>query len=143
MKDLRPALRALLLGDAAVLAAVTTSGVSRIYPGVLPQGITLPSIVQNLISEGSGYHMQGDDGLVQARVQLDCWALTQDAAVSLAGLVFDLLSGFHGTVSFGSDSPQQSIVVRGVFHDQGRDDYDPVPKLFTRRRDYLIWYAAR
>lgn len=143
MKDLRPAFRALLLSDAAILAAVTTSGVSRIFPGILPQGETRPSVVQNLITEGSGYHMRGDDGLIQVRVQVDCWALTQDLAVNLANLVFDRLTGFSGSVVFGSDSPQQEIVVRGVFHDQGRDDYDPVPKLFDRRRDYLIWYAAR
>lgn len=143
MKDIRPALRAVLLADTAVLAAITTSGVSRMYPGVLPQGETRPTIVHNLITEGTGYHMQGDDGLVQERVQIDCWAQSQDAAVALANLVFDRLSGYRGTIAFGSNSPQDSIVVRGVFHDQGRDDYDSLAKLFDRRRDYLIWYAER
>jgi hypothetical protein len=143
MKDIRPALRAFLLADVAVSAAITTGGVSRLYPGVLPQGIAEPSIVQNLITEGSDYHMQGDSGLMQVRVQIDCWALTQDLAVSLANLVFDRLSGHSGTIAFGSNSPQDSIVVRGVFHDTGRDDFDQLAKLHSRRRDYLIWYAER
>lgn len=140
MKDIRPALRALLLGDGSISALV---GGSRIYPGIMPQGITATSIVQNLITEGTAYHMQGDDGLMQARIQVDCWALTQDAAVALANLVFDRLSGYRGVVLFGSNSPQESIVMRGVFHDQGRDDYDDIAKLHRRSRDYLFWYADR
>lgn len=140
MKDIRPALRAFLLADGDVSSAV---GASRIYPGTLPQGVTLPSIVQNLITEGSDYHMQGDSGLMQARIQVDSWALTQDLAVSLAALVYDRLSGHRGTIAFGSNSPQETIVVQGVFHDQGRDDYDATAKLHSRRRDFLFWYAAR
>lgn len=136
----------MLLADAAVLAAVTTGDspdVRRIYPAILPQGITAPSIVQNLITEGIGYFMQGDDALMQARVQLDAWALTQDLAVSLAGKVFDRMSGFSGTVVYGSNSPQDSIVVQAVFHNQGRDDYDDGSKMFVRRRDYILWFLVR
>lgn len=146
MKDIRPALRSILIADAAVAATVSSGNspdLYRIYPGVLPQGITLPSIVQNLISEVMGYIMQGDDGLMQARIQVDAWALTQDLAVSLASKVYDKLSGFSGTVTYGSNSPQDSVVVRAIFHDQGRDDYDSASKMYVRRRDYLIWYAAR
>lgn len=143
MKDIRNALRALLIGDDDIDGVITASEISRIYPVVLPQGIILPSIVYNLITEGTDYHMQGPSGLIQARYQIDCWAQTQDAAVSLANLVKDKLSGFRGLVPFGSESPQEEIIIRGVFHDQGRDDYDPVAKLFRRQCDYLIWYADR
>lgn len=138
MKDIRAATRTILLADSPVSVAV---GAARIYPGILPQGITLPSIVQNLISEQIDYHMGGDDGLVSARVQIDSWALTQDAAVLLANLVFDALSGYSGTVVYGSNSPQDTMVIRAVFHDQGRDDYDSTAKMFVRHRDYLFWYG--
>jgi Protein of unknown function (DUF3168) len=141
MKDIRAGLRALLIGDATILATVGGNPSPRIYPGVLPQGQTQTSIVQNLITEGSDYHMQGGSGLGQARVQIDCWATTQDAAVALANMVFDRLSGHRGTILFGSNSPQDEVVVQGIFHDQGRDDFDSVAKLHTRRRDYLIWYS--
>ncbi|RJP54169.1 MAG: DUF3168 domain-containing protein [Anaerolineaceae bacterium] len=137
MKDIRPALRALMLADADVSTAV---GGSRIYPDILPQGVTLPSVVTNLITELTDYHMQGASGLAQVRIQVDCWALTQDIAVDLANKVKDVLSAFAGTVLYGSSSPQTSIVIQGIFADQGRDDYDSVSKLFTRRRDYFVWY---
>ena len=143
MKDLRKAIRAFLLADSTVSTLV---GATRIYPGTLPQGVAqtsvVPAVVQNLITESSDYHMQGDSGLGQARVQLDCWAQTQDEAVELANLVFDRLSGASGTIEFGMNSPLENVAVQGVFHDQGRDDYDSVAKLYTRRRDFLIWYEA-
>lgn len=138
MKDIRAAIDRILLTDAAVSAAV---GGHRIWPGIMPQNTTLPSLVQNLITEGVNYHMQGDDGLVTSRVQIDAWALTQNLAVSLANKVFDRLSGFSGNVTFGTNSPQQTIVVQAVFHDQGRDDYDSTAGMFVRRRDYIFWYA--
>jgi hypothetical protein len=137
MKDISAAIRAILLADPAVSAAV---GGVRVYPGILPQGVTLPSIVQNLITEAIGYHMQGDDGLIRSRMQIDAWALTRDLAVSLANLSFETLSGYSGIVTFGTNSPQISMVIGGVFHDQGRDDYDPTTKMFVRRRDYFFWH---
>jgi hypothetical protein len=146
MKDIRSAVRDILMSDAAVLAAVTTGNSPdkpRIYPGTLPQGVTAPSIVQNIITEDVGYVMSRDDGLMLTRLQLDAWAKTPDEAVALGGLVFDCLTGFSGTVSYGSNSPQTDVVVRAIFHDQGRDDYDATAQKYSRRRDYMVWYVVR
>jgi hypothetical protein len=144
MKDVRPAIRAILLADPLVNAAVTSGGTQpRIYPVILPQGITAPSLVQNLISETTGYHMQGDDGLMTSRTQIDAWATNPDDAVHLAGLVFDCLSGYTGIVAFGSNSPQSNMTVRGIFQDQGRDEYDSDSKMHVRHRDFMVWYVER
>lgn len=137
MKDIRSALRAILLGDSTISTAIDAS---RIYPGILPQGVTQQSIVYTIVGEDSDYNMQGSSHLARDRIQLDCWAQTVDAAVVLANLVKDELSGFRGTVSYGSNSPQDSVVIHAVFHDQGRDEYDSTAKLHARRRDYFIWY---
>jgi hypothetical protein len=146
MKDVRAATRAILIADPAVAAAVSTgeaSGVYRIYPAILPQGVSAPSVVQNLVTEDMGYDMQGDISLMVARTQLDAWATTPDAAVSLAGKVFEAMSGYAGLVVYGSNSPQDSMIVQAIFHDQGRDDYDSTMKMHVRRRDYLIWHVVR
>lgn len=135
MKDIRFALHALL--------TATDGGFTRIYPVVLPQGVTNPSIIYNFISESSDYHMLGSSGLSQARFQIDCWSLTPDQSVLLANQVYDILSGFRGTVPYGTNSPQDSIVIQAVFHDQGSETYDAIAKLYTRRRDYLFWYTDR
>lgn len=139
MKDIRPALRALLLGDAMV---ATISG-GRIYPVRLPQGQRLASIVYNRISELGDYHMLGPSGLAWARMQIDCWAEKQDDAVTLANAVYDRLSGFRGIVLFGSNSPLDQIDIKAIFLDQGREDYDEIAELYRMSRDYIIRYAER
>lgn len=138
MKDIRPAIRQILLNDPTLNAYV---GGTRIYPVLLPQGVTAPSVVQNLITEASDYHTQGPSGLGAARVQIDCWALTADQSVVLGDMVHDELSGFSGIVTWGSNSPPSDLLIRGIFKDQGRDDYDPVSKLYSRRRDFMVWFS--
>lgn len=142
MIDLRPAIRTILLSDPAITAVVGASPNDRIYPGVLPQGETRPSIVYNQISEFLTYHMQGGTNQMSARMQINAWAASQAASVALAGLVFDKLSGYKGIVSYGG-SPAVSVDIQGVFHDNGADETDTAsnPFRYSRRRDYIFWYV--
>lgn len=137
MKDIRAALRALMLANGAVSSAV---GASRIFTGTLPQGQTSLSVVQNLVTEGTDYIMRGASGLAEMRIQIDCWGQTQDLAVDLANKVKDAISGYRGTQLYGSSSPQNSVVIQGIFADQGGDDYDSTAQLHRRRRDYIVRY---
>lgn len=136
MKDIRPALRALLLDDGAVAALV---GGQRVYPVQLEQGQTSPSLVYHRVTEVADYHMQGPSGLVQITLQLDAWATTQSGAVELADAAYDRLSGFSGLIDLGLATPVQ---VHGIFMIAGREDYDDVSKLFRVSRDYAIAYWA-
>lgn len=138
MKDLRKALRAFMLADSTISAAV---GGQRIYASILPQGQTAPSIVQNLVSDSSDYNMVRRSGLGLARMQIDCWAQQPEDCVSLAGLVVDRLSGHRGVIAYGSSSPPDSVDVQAIFHDQGHDDYDTTARLHTRRHDFIIWFT--
>lgn len=139
MKDIRWALRALLLGDATVSGLV---GGERIHPITLPQGQKRPSIVFNRISEGADYHMQGDSGLAETRMQIDSWAQTEAQSVELANAVYDTLSGHTGIVPFGTNSPQEEIRIHAIFMDTGREDFDASAELFRMSRDYIIRYHS-
>lgn len=140
MKDVRPALRALLLGDATVSGLI---GGVRIHVSHLPQGQKTTSIVYNRISEQTDYHMAGGSGWAQARFQIDSWADDPDKSARLANAVYERLSGFKGTFAYGSNSPQDQIVIDAIFMDQGREDYDNVAELYRMSRDYIVWYAER
>ena len=84
----------LLLSDSGVSAHVST----RVYPGARQQGSALPAITLTRISGGPLYSDEGEAGLDDARIQIDCWAETYSAAKLLARAVKAVLSGFDGTV---------------------------------------------
>lgn len=142
IKDLRGALRSFLLADSGISTAV---GGSRIYPGIIAQGQTLPSIVYNLVTEQTDQTMQGASGLVSPRFQIDAWAQSQDDADNLARLIKNRIDGFRGVWPYGSNSPKDVIYVQGVFSQNARYNYDDVaqPKLHGVSRDYVISYGER
>lgn len=137
MKDIRPALRVLMLDSTSVSSLV---GAQRIYPVRLPQGEKAPSVVYNRITEVPDYHLLGPSGLVQSTFQIDSWALTQSLAVLLANAVYDRLSGFRGYIDLGIAEP---VTVHGIFGVHGHEDYDPGAELFRMRRDYRVHYWER
>jgi Protein of unknown function (DUF3168) len=135
VKDVRPALRQFLLDDATVSGLV---GGVRIHNTRLPQDQVSPSVVYTKVSETGDYHMEGDSGLGQVRMQVDAWAQNADAATELANAIHDRLSGARQDVTVGSDF----VRLKGVFLANGRDDYDNIVKLYRVSRDFLIWYGA-
>jgi hypothetical protein len=88
------AIIARLLADSGLAAIVGT----RVFPGSRPQGSALPAVVMNRISGGPLYADDGEVGLEQARIQIDCWAESYGEAKLLARAVTACLSAFDGTV---------------------------------------------
>lgn len=131
MKDLRPALRAFLLSDAAIASVVDGA---RVYPQRIPQGETRESIVYTRVSGEGDYTMQGPSGFVRPRFQVDAWASTADAATALANLIKDRLDGYRGVMGEGADA----VTVHGVFVADEREDFDEAANLHRSGRDYFI-----
>lgn len=136
IKDIRPALRAFLVADAAIAALVKTGSVTRIYPVKMPQGITATSLVYNEISGDTGLHNEGSDGLSAVRMQLTAWATTADAAHALFLAVKERLHGYRGLM--GSGAAEVSVQLAQL--DTWRDQEDTVAKLIGKSADYFIWY---
>lgn len=85
--------RALLQGDAGVLAVVPAA---RINWGERPTREQLPAIVLTLVSGGEGLTLDGPDGLAEARVQVDCYGATFAQARAVADAVRARLHGYSG-----------------------------------------------
>jgi len=136
LKDFPPALRAFLLADATLSTAV---GTSRIYPGEMPQGVTLQSLVYQEISNQGDHHMEGASGLSRPRYQVTAWAPTRDAARALALLAKERLDGYRGVMGSGG----AAVTVNGVFFESSQDMKDDVAKLFGRAMDFFIWFDER
>jgi hypothetical protein len=92
--QMEEAVIARLLAGSGVAAVVGT----RVFPGAHPQGSALPAVVLNRISGGPLYADDGEVGLEQARIQIDCWAETYTGAKLLARVVTACLSAFDGPV---------------------------------------------
>jgi hypothetical protein len=125
------ALIARLLGVEAVSGMVAT----RVYPGSRPQGSALPAIVLNRISGGPLYADDGEVGLEQARIQVDCWAATYAGAKLLARRVAASLSAFEGTV--GETTFQ--LIELDIEQDLREGGGDSADYPFRTALDFLVW----
>lgn len=94
---------------ALLVAALPSIGATRINWGAHPQGLARPALVVNVVSGADGMTMQGPDGLLMARVQVDCYADSYTAAKTVSRTVIAALNGHRG----GG--------FRGVFHASTRD----------------------
>jgi hypothetical protein len=139
LKDIRPALRAFLVADATIAGLVKTGSVTRIYPGKMPQGQTLTSIVYNEISGQGDQHSQGASGLARVRMQLTAWATTADASHALYLAIKERIDGYRGTMGSGATL----VNVQGVFLDSWRDIEDTEANLIGKAADYFINYEER
>lgn len=126
------ALLARLLATAGLTALVST----RINWTRRPQGEALPAVVLHLIDRGPDYHTQGASGLVENRVQVDCWASSYKSAKAVARAVEAAVAGqsfVQGAVRFDA-----------VFLADERDaSLEEAPEtLFRTSLDLMVHHAS-
>lgn len=122
------ALRTLLKADAGVIAAVGT----KVEWGAQPQGTAAPYITLHRIGGARSKHLTGPDGMIESRVQVDCWGANYGAAKVAARAAIECLNGYR------------SASLRSVFIESERDDHDldgPDP-LYRTSVDLLIAHKA-
>lgn len=91
------ALIALLSADGGVFGL----SVTQMNFGRHPQGVNLPALVLNTVSDLEGFDMDGPTGLSRARVQIDCYADEYSQAKQLSRAVRTTLSGYSDDVLQG------------------------------------------
>jgi hypothetical protein len=125
---------------AKLLAAPGVAGLAgtRVYPGSRPQGSGLPAIVFNRIDGAPLYADEGELGLVQARVQVDCWADSYSGAKGLARATNAALSAFVGEVA--------GTQFLSIFIDAERDlregGANAAEYLFRTSIDFIVWHRT-
>jgi hypothetical protein len=109
------AVRNLLLSYPAVTVLVST----RVYPDILPQDPAYPAITYQEISGPRDYTLDGPDGVVTHRVQLDFWGATAASAAAVRDAVEGSISGVHHI-----DTGSPAIRIHGVFIDNSRGSFE-------------------
>lgn len=129
---MEPALINLLLAADPVVALAGR----RVYPAKRPQDSALPAVVLRKVSHGGGHTMDGPEGCTEARVQLDCYGGTYDAAATLARTVRNALVGYEGTAS--------GVVIQQIFLADERDtptDGEDPEAIQGRQVDLTVWFV--
>lgn len=108
----------------------------RVYPLVLPQDYTPPSLTYQIISGPRDYTQDGPDGVTTWRIQVDVWSPEYAEVVEVRNLLVAGMSGAHN-VTFGG------VKFLGVFMDSERDLFDsgvepPGPRLFRKSIDFMV-----
>lgn len=130
------ALRAHLTADATVAAKIST----RLYPMVLPQGVTYPAATYQMIYAERDYTHDGPSGLVEARVQFDLYAKTYKEVDAIRKAFIAALNGWHGVAG----SPP--VTIQGVFW-INEGEAPPVPELeragtsvYRKTLEAKVWF---
>lgn len=120
--------------------AISTLVGDRIYWTQLPQGADRPYILLSVVSSVPDVVFAGATGLVQSRVQFDCWGEDYYQAKDVARALDTLLSGKKLTTP-GSGA----IRFEGFFIEaerDGHDDVDAPDDLFRTSLDFIIWHKG-
>lgn len=123
---------AYLLGDSAIGALINT----RVYPLARPQGSALPAITLTRISGGPLYADDGEVGLLDARLQIDSYAVTYTAAKDLAAAVANRLSAVRDVVQSGVTLLYGMLDSEQDLRESGTDEFE---YLYRVRQDFIIW----
>ena len=129
--DMQAALRSRLLANATVAAAVST----RIDWGQRPQGSPYPAIVLQTISDPRPVHLKDYEATRSTLVQLDVYATTYAAALSIARAAIAVLK-VPATVSGKVFGPS--------FVDGQRDTVEPSGTTNIHRQsvDLSVWHVG-
>ncbi|WP_299133558.1 DUF3168 domain-containing protein [uncultured Amaricoccus sp.] len=131
-------LRALLIADAGVAAAVA----ARVSWGGRPQGSDLPAILLHLVARPGAHLLDGPSGLVESRVQVDCWGRTYAGAKLAARAAERALDGFGRVGSGVIGGTRFQGIFRIVSRDMSEarivDGGDVVEQLFATSMDFSI-----
>jgi len=127
------AIHSLLVHNTSITDLVST----RIFPMVRDQLVGLPAITYQVISGIRSYDLTGPNGLVEGRVQINCFADDPLEAGELAAVVRAALNGHRGGAA-GID------IELMLLDDQGDLPYiDPeneAQNVFAQMMDFYVLY---
>jgi hypothetical protein len=114
---------------------------TRVYPDVLPQGVTYPAVTYSLVIDGREHAMGSDPGIYGPTYQVTAWAETKSSAKSVAAQIESCLKDFSGVMGGTGGVTVQRIFADGelsaqFYPDEGKEGVWGIPL------QYVIWYGG-
>ena len=125
-----------LLADSSLQALV----VDRIYWTQIPQGAERPYIILSVVSSVPDVTFAGATGLVQSRVQFDCWGSDYYEAKNVARAIDTLLNGRKLTTPASGGTRFEGFFIEA--ERDGHDDVEAPDDLFRTSLDFIIWHKG-
>ena len=98
----------------------------RIFPKIVPQGVTKPAVSYQWISGVREHAMVSDPGLVTSRIEFSAWAVTDIGAMDVIEQIGLALSRYS------------SGAVKNIFLDNEYDLFDEAAILHGRGLDVIV-----
>ena len=135
------AIRARLLSLTPVTALVN----QRIFSVILPQGVTLPAIRVQRISQIEPMHMRGPVGMYRARVQVDSVSTSKASCDAVDSAVHGDGLGTYasGLAGFKGDVGSPAMYIHAILPLDVRDLYDAEElRQFRVSRDFEVHFEG-
>lgn len=110
----------------------TTVGHSRVYPLIVPQGVTLPAVTYQTVSDPSELESGGVVDLVAGRFQITSIGATYLEAKTLANTIKAALNGYRAAMGA---SDVQAVTIEGHL-----EDHEEQTGRFTIAQDFIIHF---
>jgi len=104
----------------------------RIYPLILPQGPTYPSVTYQRIDGPREHCMSEEAGIAYPRIQIDSWGKTKASVKAVATQVREALQRWN-------DATTNPVILDCVL-DNDESSYEPDVAIHRVRQDWIIWY---
>lgn len=123
--------------DEVIALLRTIAGMSaKVHWVLAPQGQTAPYVVASRVFGDPVNRLDGADGMVISRVQVDCWAETPAAAEAL---LEDVKAKFDTWASGGASATPAAANVYGCVRlGDNPDGYDPTTTHYSASHDFSI-----
>jgi len=124
------------------LAALDVALTDKVFFMRAPESEDGPFVIIQRTNSDRVRDINGPSGLTQDTLQIDSYHTTYLTAKALAADIEDTLDGLRESISYGSDSPQDFVDIRGVSLQNDVDivDQTDIPLLFRVSASYLVTY---
>lgn len=122
----------LLLANAPLVSLVG----DRVTPVARTQGDPLPAVVTMRISGAPEYADDGEVGIQNARMQIDCWGESYESAKDLAAAVTTALSAVRDIVQGATTF---IYIILDDVRDSRESGFNNAEYLFRTSLDFIVW----
>lgn len=128
--------------EKAVFEKIKALSGGKVYAARAPDNEVNDFIVFQKTDSDRWRDLIEQSGMAQAYFQVDCYSKSYYNAKENAVLVEDTLDGFRGVVSYGTDSPQESIRIGAITLQSEFEDLDRTdePFMYKTTMSFLVTY---